>query len=90
VARICRLLEGLPLGLELASTWARVMPVARIADCKRTSLRLPCFLLRGAVLVAPSFGTFTGGAIIAREKGDRVFVAPGDRVIEVPEELLRR
>jgi DNA ligase-associated metallophosphoesterase len=65
-------------------------PVARIADGKRTSLRLPCFLLRGSILVTPSFGTFTGGAIIDREKGDRVFVAPGDRVIEVPEELLRR
>ncbi len=32
VVRICRQLEGLPLGLELASTWTRVMPVARIAD----------------------------------------------------------
>jgi len=32
VGRICRLLEGLPLGLELASTWTRVMPVGRIAD----------------------------------------------------------
>jgi len=65
-------------------------PVARIADGKRTSLRLPCFLLRDSILVAPSFGTFTGGAIIDRQKGDRVFVAPGDRVIEVPELLLRR
>ena len=65
-------------------------PVARIADGKRTSLRLPCFLLRGSILVAPSFGTFTGGAIIDRQQGDRVFVAPGDRVIEVPDELLRR
>lgn len=65
-------------------------PVARIADGKRTSLRLPCFLLRGNSLILPSFGSFTGGAIISREKGDRVFVGPGDRVIEVPQELLRR
>lgn len=65
-------------------------PVARIADGKRTSLRLPCFLLRGSVLVAPSFGTFTGGAILDHERNDRVFVAPGNRVIEVPTELLRR
>lgn len=64
-------------------------PVAKIADGKRTSLRLPCFLLRRNVLVLPSFGSFTGGAIVDREKGDRVFVAPGDRVIEVPEKLLR-
>jgi predicted ATPase/DNA-binding SARP family transcriptional activator len=31
-ARICGLLEGLPLALELAATWTRVMPLARIAD----------------------------------------------------------
>jgi len=64
-------------------------PVAKIADGKRTSLRLPCFLLRRNVLVLPSFGSFTGGAIVDREEGDRMFVAPGDRVIEVPVKLLR-
>ncbi|MCW1920934.1 ligase-associated DNA damage response endonuclease PdeM [Luteolibacter arcticus] len=64
-------------------------PVAKIADGKRTSLRLPCFLQRRNVLVLPSFGTFTGGAIVDREQDDRFFVAPGDRVIEVPEKLLR-
>ena len=64
-------------------------PVAKIADGKRTSLRLPCFLLRRNVLVLPSFGSFTGGALVDREEGDRLFVAPGDRVIEVPEKLLR-
>jgi len=73
-----------------AAICAHWHPVARIADGKRTSLRLPCFLLRGSILVAPSFGTFTGGAIIDRQQGDRVFVAPADRVIEVPQELLRR
>lgn len=64
-------------------------PVARIADGRRTSLRLPCFLLRQQLLVLPSFGSFTGGAIVTRKEGDRIFVAPGDRVIEVPSELLR-
>jgi uncharacterized protein len=75
--------EGVPV---VAAHWH---PVAKIADGKRTSLRLPCFLLRRNVLVLPSFGTFTGGAIVDREEGDRLFVAPGDRVIEVPEKLLR-
>lgn len=64
-------------------------PVARIADGKRTSLRLPCFLLRDGILVLPSFGSFTGGAIIERKAGDRVFVFPRDQVIEVPSPLLR-
>jgi predicted ATPase/transcriptional regulator with XRE-family HTH domain len=31
IARICQLVEGLPLGLELAVTWVRVMPVKEIA-----------------------------------------------------------
>lgn len=65
-------------------------PVVRIADGKRTSLRFPCFLLRGGRnLILPAFGSFTGGAIMKPEPGDRFFVAPGDRVIEVPEALLR-
>jgi predicted ATPase/Tfp pilus assembly protein PilF len=32
VARICRLLEGMPLGLELAATWVRVLPCRDIAQ----------------------------------------------------------
>ncbi len=32
VLRICRLVDGLPLGLELAASWVRLMPVAEIAD----------------------------------------------------------
>jgi predicted ATPase/DNA-binding SARP family transcriptional activator len=32
VALICRLVEGLPLAIELASAWAGDMPCARIAD----------------------------------------------------------
>jgi len=31
IMRICRLVEGLPLGLELAATWVRMMPVTEIA-----------------------------------------------------------
>lgn len=36
-------------------------PVVRIPDGRRTSLRLPCFLLRENTLVIPAFGSFTGG-----------------------------
>lgn len=59
-------------------------PVVRIKDGKRTSLRLPCFLLRGNLLVLPSFGSFTGGATIDPQPGDRAFVTLRDRVVEVP------
>ena len=59
-------------------------PVVRIKDGKRTSLRLPCFLLRGNLLVLPSFGSFTGGAKVDPQPGDRAFVTLRDRVVEVP------
>lgn len=65
-------------------------PVAKIADGRRSSLRLPCFLARGGSLVLPAFGSFTGGVVIAPEPGDRFFVAPAERVVEVPASLLRR
>jgi predicted ATPase/class 3 adenylate cyclase len=32
VIRICRLVEGLPLGIELAASWVRVLPCAEIAQ----------------------------------------------------------
>lgn len=59
-------------------------PVIKIPDGKRTSLRLPCFLLRGNTLVLPSFGTFTGGRIIQPEPGDRFFVTLRDQIAELP------
>ena len=31
ITRICKLVDGLPLGLELAAAWARMMPVSEIA-----------------------------------------------------------
>jgi predicted ATPase/DNA-binding SARP family transcriptional activator len=40
VARICRLLEGMPLGIELAATWASMMPCAEIARELARSLGL--------------------------------------------------
>ena len=32
VMRICRLVEGMPLGIELAAAWVRVLPCAEIAQ----------------------------------------------------------
>lgn len=75
--------EGVPV---IAAHWH---PVAKIADGKRTSLRLPCFVLREDMLILPAFGSFTGGQVIDPEPGDRFFVSPGDEVVEVPTELIR-
>lgn len=66
---------------HLAGHWH---PIVKIKDGKRTWLRLQSFLLRGNLLVLPSFGGFTGGAVIDMESGDRAFVPLRDRVVEVP------
>jgi uncharacterized protein len=71
------------------SVTAHWHPLVRIADGKRTALRLPCFLLRGDMLVLPAFGSFTGGQVMEVEEGDRYFVSPGEDVVEVPGELVR-
>lgn len=63
-------------------------PVVRIADGRRRSIRLPCFLLRGNMLVIPAFGSFTGGAIMATRAGDRVFVLLRDEIVELPGALI--
>jgi predicted ATPase len=38
VVRICRLVEGMPLGLELAAAWARVIPILEIEQEIKRSL----------------------------------------------------
>lgn len=40
LARICQLVEGMPLGLELAAAWVGLLPVAKIATEIQTSLDL--------------------------------------------------
>lgn len=77
--------DASPAHLNIAGHWH---PVARIRDGKRTSLRLPCFLYRERTLILPSFGSFTGGAIIQPEDGDRIFIPLRGQVIELPEALL--
>ncbi len=71
--------------LHLSGHWH---PVVKIPDGKRTSLRLPCFLLRGNTLVLPAFGSFTGGAIVKPMAGDRIFVALRENVVELPPALV--
>lgn len=71
--------------LHLSGHWH---PVVRIPDGRRTSLRLPCFLHRGNTLVLPAYGSFTGGAIMKAEPGDRMFVALRENVVELPDALI--
>ncbi len=70
---------------HLAGHWH---PVVKIPDGRRTSLRLPCFLVRENTLILPAFGSFTGGAILKPQSQDRIFVTLRDAVIELPSTLL--
>ncbi len=71
--------------MHLAGHWH---PVVKIPDGHRTSLRLPCFLLRANTLVLPAYGSFTGGAIFKPEPQDRVFVTLREAVVELPPALI--
>ena len=59
VARICRRLDGLPLAIELAAAWLRILPVEALFD--RLSQRLP--LLTGGARDLPARLQTMRGAI---------------------------
>lgn len=74
----------------MANLCGHIHPVLRIPDGRNTSLRMPCFHLRGNVLTLPAFGSFTGGHIVKPAPGDRFFVTHNGAVIEVPDKLLTK
>lgn len=59
-------------------------PAIRISGRADDGVRLPCFWLRAGMSVLPAFGSFTGGARIDREDGDRVVAIGDERLYEVP------
>lgn len=59
-------------------------PAARVVGRGSEALRLPCFHFGPAVGVLPAFGDFTGGLVVTRSAGDRVFVVADDCVRELP------
>ncbi|NJD87752.1 MAG: ligase-associated DNA damage response endonuclease PdeM [Betaproteobacteria bacterium] len=60
-----------------------VHPAVRLAERGGQSLRLPCFWFGPRVGVLPSFGAFTGSALVRPRAGDQVFVVADDEVIRV-------
>ena len=58
-------------------------PGIAIGKARERKLRVPCFWLSRSALVLPAFGEFTGLGMIAREKGDRVWIAAGGKVAEL-------
>lgn len=58
-----------------------IHPAVRLTERGRQSLRLPCFWFGTRVGVLPSFGAFTGSAVVRPRPGDQVFVIADDEVI---------
>ena len=59
-------------------------PAVRISGRADDGVRLPCFWLRDGLTVLPAFGSFTGGARIDREDGDRVVAIGDNRLYVIP------
>lgn len=74
-----------PRFIEAAFAFAgHLHPAVRLYGRADDSVRLPCFWLRDGLMVLPAFGSFTGGAYIEREPGDRILAVAEDRVLELP------
>jgi len=58
-------------------------PMYRLGHRRRSGLRLPAFWFRKHFAVLPAFGSFTGGHVITRQKGDRVCLCGPQSVVEV-------
>lgn len=69
-----------PRGYVLAG---HIHPVWQLSVGRRQRIRAPVFWFRKQSAILPSFGLFTGGHLIERGKGDRLFLAGDDCVIEV-------
>ncbi|HTN49826.1 MAG TPA: ligase-associated DNA damage response endonuclease PdeM [Burkholderiaceae bacterium] len=74
-----------PQWVDRAMTFAgHLHPAITLHGRAGESLRLPCFWIRERLAVLPAFGSFTGGASIQRNAGDRVVALADDALFEVP------
>jgi uncharacterized protein len=60
-----------------------IHPAVRLSGRGEQSLRLPCFWFGARVGVLPSFGAFTGSAVVRPRAGDQVFVVAQGAVMRV-------
>lgn len=60
-----------------------IHPAVRLSERGGQSVRLPCFWFGPRVGVLPSFGAFTGSALVRPRAADQVFVVADGEVIRV-------
>ena len=61
-----------------------VHPQVTLSDFDGSGVKVPCFVIDPALLILPSFGTFTGGYCLPNAPGRRRFIAAAGRVVELP------
>ena len=59
-------------------------PMARLRGPGHDSARLPCFVMRGRLLVLPAFGEFTGGRIVEADTETALCIIAGDQCLHAP------
>jgi uncharacterized protein len=81
---LCHVPRHVPGHYALAG---HIHPAVRIAS-RGQGARLPCFWLSEHYGVLPAFGEFTGTYTITPQAQDRVYAVAGDRVLQVPVQVL--
>ncbi len=59
-------------------------PVIALKGLRKRIARVPAFWLRESGLILPSFGSFTGGFLVAPKEGERVFAVSPEQVVPFP------
>jgi len=67
-----------------------IHPAARLTGRGRQRASLPCYWFGEGCGVLPSFGDFTGSAVIEPAADDRVFVIAEDTVVEIRQKVARQ
>jgi len=69
--------------VKLYNFYGHLHPGVLLEGFGGQNIKLPCFHFGNRQAVLPAFGTFTGLALQATKKGDRVFVIAEEEVLEV-------
>jgi metallophosphoesterase superfamily enzyme len=80
-----RLMHQPPGSSDVPVLCGHLHPGISFGPVRRRKVKAPCFWQRRGALVLPAIGEFTGLGIIERETGDRVWIATGQHVMEMPE-----
>ena len=71
------------LDMDTLTICGHLHPGILLRGKARQSLRIPCFYWTGNTLILPSFGNFTGLALVSPKTSDRIWGISGEKVIPI-------